>query len=282
VRFAFIEAEKANYPVDLMCSVLEVSRSGYYAWVKRKPCSRVLADRELSKKIGTIYEVSQGRYGSPRIHKELEASNTLVSRKRVARLMKEEGLCALTKRRFVRTTDSKHDFPIAPNYLERDFTAPAPDTVWVGDITYIDTHEGWLYLAVLIDLYSRRVVGWSMSERIDTTLVMSAFDMAVAQRKPARGLIHHTDRGSQYASHDYRKALRGIGVQCSMSRKGDCWDNAVAESFFASLRKELTDRVTFLDRNAARSDSCFALFLTIVRDGSQATLFILTPASAWT
>jgi transposase InsO family protein len=129
VRFAFIEAEKANYPVDLMCSVLEVSRSGYYAWVKREPCSRVLADRELSKKIGTIYEVSQGRYGSPRIHKELEASNTLVSLKRVARLMKEEGLCASPKRRFVRTTDSKHDFPIAPNYLECDFTAPAPDKI---------------------------------------------------------------------------------------------------------------------------------------------------------
>jgi putative transposase len=254
MRFAFIEAEKANYSVDLMCSVLEVSRSGYYAWIGREPSQRVLADLDLSKKIGAIYEGSQGRYGSPRIHKELEANNMLVGRKRVARLMKEGGLCALFKRRFVKTTDSNHDFPIAPNHLERDFTAPAPDTVWVGDITYIDTHEGWLYLAVLIDLYSRRVVGWSMSEHIDTALVTSAFDMAVAQRKPTRGLIHHTDRGSQYASHAYRKALRDIGAQCSMSRKGDCWDNAVAESFFASLRKELTDRVIFLDRNAARSD----------------------------
>jgi len=167
--------------------------------------------------------------------------------------MKEAGLSARTKRRFVKTTDSKHDFPIAPNLLQRDFSADAPNEVWVGDITYLDTREGWLYLAVLIDLYSRRVVGWAMSERIDTTLATAALNMALAQRKPGRGLIHHTDRGCQYASHEYRRMLRDIGAECSMSRKGDCWDNAVAESFFASLRKELTNRVDFLTRDAARS-----------------------------
>jgi len=253
VRFVFIEAEKATYPVSLMCSVLDVSRSGYYAWRGRSPSARARRDRELTAEIRSIHERSKQRYGSPRIREELVANETEVGRKRVARLMHEEGLSARAKRRFVKTTDSKHDLPIAPNLLKRNFFSSAPNKVWVGDITYLDTHQGWLYLAVLIDLFSRRVVGWAMSERIDTALVMSALNMAVAQRRPARGLIVHSDRGSQYASHEHRKALRGIGARCSMSRKGDCWDNAVAESFFASLRKELTNRVTFLTRDAARS-----------------------------
>jgi transposase InsO family protein len=249
----FIAAEKAQYPVSLMCPLLEVSRSGYYAWCRRPPSERVIADRVLTAEIRDIHERSNKRYGSPRIREELGANDTHVGRKRVARLMKENDISARTKRRFVKTTDSKHGFPIAPNLLERNFTADAPNESWVGDITYLDTHQGWLYLAVLIDLYSRRVVGWAMSEHIDTALVMSALNMALTRRKPARGLIHHTDRGSQYASHEYRKALRDVGAECSMSRKGDCWDNAVAESFFASLRKELTNRVTFLSRDAARS-----------------------------
>ena len=253
MRFAFITAEKAQYPVSLLCSLLEVSRSGYYAWCVRPPSQRTLADRELTEDIRNIHESSEQRYGSPRIQEELAANDTHVGRKRVARLMRENGLSARIKRRFVKTTDSKHDFPIAPNLLQRDFTADAPNEVWVGDITYLDTREGWLYLAVLIDLYSRRVVGWAMSERLDTALAMGALNMALARRKPPRGLTHHTDRGCQYASHDYRRLLRGIGAKCSMSRKGDCWDNAVAESFFASLRKELTNRVDFLDRDAARS-----------------------------
>jgi putative transposase len=254
VRFAFVAAEKAQYPVNLLCAVLDVSRSGYYAWCVRPPSERAIADRELTEEIRNIHEASEQRYGSPRIHEELGANDTHVSRKRVARLMREGGISARTKRRFVKTTDSKHDFPIAPNLLQRDFTADAPNETWVGDITYLDTREGWLYLAVLIDLYSRRVVGWAMSERIDTALAMGALNMALAQRKPQRGLVHHTDRGCQYASHEYRRLLRGIGAECSMSRKGDCWDNAVAESFFASLRKELTNRVDFLTRDAARSN----------------------------
>ena len=253
MKYVFIAAEKASYPVSLMCSALEVSRSGYYAWCGRSPSARAQSDRELTAEIRSIHEISERRYGSPRIHEELAANDTHVGRKRVARLMHEDGISARTKRRFVKTTDSNHDLAIAPNLLKRDFFSSAPNKVWVGDITYLDTHQGWLYLAVLIDLFSRRVVGWAMSESIDTALVMSALNMAVAQRSPARDLIVHSDRGSQYASHDHRKALRGIGAKCSMSRKGDCWDNAVAESFFASLRKELTNRVTFLTRDAARS-----------------------------
>jgi transposase InsO family protein len=253
VKFAFISAEKAWSSVSLLCSVLEVSRSGYYAWCARPPSQRTIEDGELAEDIRNIHHFSKQRYGSPRIHEELAANDTRVGRKRVARLMKENGLSARIKRRFVKTTDSRHDFPVAPNLLQRDFTADAPNEVWVGDITYLDTREGWLYLAVLIDLYSRRVVGWAMSERIDTALAMGALNMALARRNPPRGLIHHTDRGCQYASHEYRRLLRSIGAECSMSRKGDCWDNAVAESFFASLRKELTNRVVFLSRDAART-----------------------------
>ena len=253
MKYVFIAAEKAAYPVSLMCSALDVSRSGYYAWRGRLPSARAQRDRELTAEIRSIHERSERRYGSPRIHEELAANDMHVGRKRVARLMHEDGISARTKRRFVKTTDSNHDLAIAPNLLKRNFSSSAPNKVWVGDITYLDTHQGWLYLAVLIDLFSRRVVGWAMSESIDTALVMSALNMAVAQRAPARGLIVHSDRGSQYASHDHRKALRGIGAKCSMSRKGDCWDNAVAESLFASLRKELTDRVTSLTRDAARS-----------------------------
>jgi transposase InsO family protein len=254
VKFAFISSEKVRYSVSLLCSVLDVSRSGYYAWRVRPPSQRTIDDGELAEDIRNIHDSSKQRYGSPRIHEELAANDTRVGRKRVARLMKENGLSARIKRRFVKTTDSRHDLPVAPNLLQRDFTADTPNEVWVGDITYLDTREGWLYLAVLIDLYSRRVVGWAMSERIDTALAMGALNMALARRNPPRGLIHHTDRGCQYASHEYRRLLRSIGAKCSMSRKGDCWDNAVAESFFASLRKELTNRVVFLSRDAARSN----------------------------
>ncbi len=253
MRFAFIRAEEASYPVSLLCSMLEVSRSGYYAWCDRPLSKRAEADRALAAEIIDIHARSKQRYGSPRIHEELIDNNTRVSRKRVARVMRDNGISAQIKPRFVKTTDSNHEFPIAPNLLERNFTTDAPNKAWVGDITYVRTLQGWLYLAVLIDLFSRRVVGWAMSERIDTALVTSALHMAVAQRKPARGLIHHTDRGSQYAAHDHRNALKDIGAECSMSRKGDCWDNAVAESFFASLRKELTNRVVFTNPDVART-----------------------------
>ena len=242
MKFAFISAEKARYSVSLLCSVLDVSRSGYYAWCTRPPSQRAIEDAELAEDIRNIHDSSKQRYGSPRIHEELTANDVRVGRKRVARLMKERGLSARIKQRFVKTTDSKHDFPVAPNLLERDFTADAPNEVWVGDITYLDTREGWLYLAVLIDLYSRRVVGWAMSERIDTALAMGALNMALARRNPPRGLIHHTDRGCQYASHEYRRQLRGIGAECSMSRKGDCWDNGVPRTRRGDASQEMRER----------------------------------------
>jgi putative transposase len=191
-------------------------------------------------------------YGSPRIQEALHHRGRSVSRKRVARLMRDEGICGRKKRQFKCTTDSNHEYPVPPNILDRDFTAEHPDKVWVGDITYVATQEGWLYLAVLIDLCSRQVVGWSMSETIDRILALNAFDMAVARRKPPPGLIHHTDRGSQYACPDYQLALKINGFQPSMSRKGNCWDNAVAESFFGSIKEELIYRVVFDTRDAAR------------------------------
>jgi len=189
---------------------------------------------------------------SPRILREVVARGRCTSRKRVARLMQVQGLAAGRRKRFQRTTDSNHPFPIADNLLDRDFTAPAPNKVWVTDITYIWTAEGWLYLAAILDLYSRAVVGWAMSQQIDTKLCLTALDMAVRARRPAPGLVHHSDRGSQYASHNYRQALAAGAMICSMSRKGDCWDNAVAESFWATLKNEIPMDTVFSTRAEAR------------------------------
>jgi len=195
---------------------------------------------------------SHGRYGSPRVHAVLAGQGVQISRKRVARLMREQGLCARRPRRFRKTTDSNHRFPIADNLLERSFEVDAPNTAWAGDITYIPTREGWLYLAILLDLYSRIVVGWAMRDDMERQLCLDALTMALTSRRPGRGLLHHTDRGSQYASHDYRAALDAKGLVCSMSRKGDCWDNAVAESFFKTLKTELVDDADFATRAQAR------------------------------
>jgi transposase InsO family protein len=223
VKFEFIEAEKASFPVAFMCVRLEVSSSGFYAWRKRPPSSRALEDDRLLQEIRAAHAESHGRYGSPRVHRELAAKGIHVNKHRVARLMRENGLRGRRRRRFRHTTDSNHAMPIAPNTLARDFTADAPNEVWVTDITYIPTREGWLYLAAILDLYSRRVVGWSMSDRITRQLTLDALMMALRARAPATGLVHHSDRGSQYASADYRAALAIAGIECSMSRKGDCW-----------------------------------------------------------
>ena len=235
-----------------MCRVLGVSRSGYYAWEARKPSERAREDEAIGAEIRAVHAKSRGRYGSPRVHAALRAKGRRVARKRVERLMREAGLRARRKRRFRRTTDSAHSLPLAPNLLARDFTASAPNRAWVGDITYLWTAQGWLYLAVLIDLFSRRVVGWALSERIDEQLALDALNMALHTRRPPRGLVHHTDRGSQYASRAYRAVLRAAGIRRSMSRKGDCWDNAVAESFFAALKEELVEDVETLTRAEAR------------------------------
>ncbi len=195
--------------------------------------------------MSAVHLGSKRRYGSPRVHAELQASGQRVGRKRVARLMRENDLAARTRRRFRATTDSKHSFPIAPNLLERDFTATGPDEAWVTDITFLWTTQGWLYLAVILDLFSRRVVGWATSRNVDRHLALAALDRALTLRRPTAGLVHHSDRGSTYAAGDYRKALEARGIECSMSRKGDCWDNAVAESFFASMKREMEDIENF-------------------------------------
>jgi transposase InsO family protein len=248
-----MKAEKANYPVWLMCKVLQVSRSGFYAWYKRPPSTRERENKRLVRVIREAHQASRRTYGSPRIHEELKDRGFEVGCNRVARLMHENGIFACCRRRFRVTTNSAHGLPVADNVLGRSFTVKAPDRAWVTDITYVWTGEGWLYLAVVIDLFSRRVVGWSMSERIKTGLVLNALKMALGQRVSDAKLLHHSDRGSQYASHAYRKALKDHGITCSMSRKGDCWDNAVAESFFATLKTELVYRMVFLTRDAARA-----------------------------
>jgi putative transposase len=252
VKFEFIDAQKAHFPVEFMCEQLEVSRSGFYAWRERPESAHRQEDQKLAEEVAQAHEESRGTYGSPRVHAELRARGRKVSRKRVARLMKQQKLEARKKRRSVRTTDSNHRHPVAPNVLERDFSPVQPNSTWATDITYVWTGEGWLYLAVVLDLFSRMVVGWSMSEHIDTTLVLGALEMALEGRQPPKGLIHHSDRGSQYASTEYRQALASRGIQCSMSRKGNCWDNAVVESFFGTLKSELVYRTHFATRHQAR------------------------------
>jgi len=235
-----------------MCRLFKVSRSGYYAWLHRPESQRKTEDKALSEVIAKIHEESNGEYGSPKIHQELRRRGTRCGCKRVARLMRKDGLKAKTIRKFKATTNSNHSLPVAENLLNRDFTPAEPNKAWVADITYIWTNEGWLYLAVVIDLFSRAVVGWSMSERMTRTLVMDAFTLAVKRRNPSTGLIHHSDRGSQYASADFQKLLSKHGAICSMSRKGNCWDNAAAESFFAILKRALIYHNKYQTRVKAR------------------------------
>jgi transposase InsO family protein len=253
VKFAFIRAEKAHHDVRRMCRFLEVSASGYYAWCKRPPSSLACENEQLSVDIGEIFEQHRGRYGSPRVVRELRARGTRVGRHRVRKLMKEAGLRGRRPRRWTRTTDSSHSHPIAPNLLKRNFDVATPNSVWVGDITYLPTREGWTYLSVLIDLYSRAVVGWSTRTNMEQDLTIDTLNAAIATRRPPRGLIVHSDRGVQYSAHRYRDELSRHGMLCSMSRKGDCWDNAVAESFFATLKKELVDDRIFEDHRTAKA-----------------------------
>lgn len=241
MKFTFILAEKALYPITVLCWVLGVSPSGYHAWRKRPQAARVRADAQLAAQVAAVHKRSRKAYGSPRVHAELRAKGTRVGKKRVARLMRENGLQARRKRRFRKTTDSNHSQPIAPNVLARQFDVGAPNRSWVTDVTAIWTLEGWLFLAAMIDLYSRRVVAWAISANNDTLLALDALRKGLQLRRPAAGLVHHSDRGSPYASADYRAELARHGLVASMSRKGDCWDNAVAESFFATLRAELVD-----------------------------------------
>ena len=224
MRFRFIEDHREVFLVRVMCAVLTVSTSGYYAWRHRPESVRAQSNRVLAEDIRRVHVASRRRYGSPRVHAALQAEGQRVGRNRVARLMRRHGIQVRSKRRFRVTTDSNHAFPVAPNLLDRQFTAPGANKVWLADMTYIPTGEGWLYLAVVLDLFSRKVVGWAMRETMPQELTLAALQMALTNRRPGTGLLHHSDRGSQYAAHDYRRLLAKHGMLCSMSRKGDCWD----------------------------------------------------------
>ena len=273
-----IEKLRDQYPVTLICKVLDVSPSGYYAWRARPESARSRADRLLKGEIRSIFEKSRETYGSPRIHDELRDRGLRCGRKRVVRLMKEEHLHPKKARLFRVTTVSSGKHTKAPNVLDRQFEVDAPDTAWVGDITYLWTPEGWLYLAVLLDLYSRRVIGWALSTRMTQDLAIAALDRAFFERNPEAGLLHHTDRGSQYTSNRYQKRLKKKGLIVSMSRKGDCWDNAVAECFFATLKIELGN--TFSSREAARLALIDYIEIFYNRQRRHTSIGGLTPAQA--
>jgi putative transposase len=247
---------KSDHAILLLCANLDVSPSGYYDWQMRRttPGPRALQNQTLVKQIVGIHSQSRQTYGSPRIADALRKQGARHGRNRIARLMREAGLCGRQKGRYrVQTTDSNHDQPIAPNLMAQAPAAAAPNQIWVGDITYVETQEGWLYLAAVLDRYSRKIVGWAMSERIDTALVLKAFDMALLHRQPTSQILFHSDRGVQYASADYRHALTQAGLVASMSRKGNCYDNATMESFWSTLKLELIYRRKFATRSEARS-----------------------------
>jgi transposase InsO family protein len=252
MKYQFIAEHRHEYAISTMCHVLEVAVSGYYAWLKRPPSRRSQQNTGLGEHIVRIYHANRQVYGSPRIHAALRAEGQSCGKNRVARLMRALGLSAKPRKHRTRTTDSHHEQPVAPNLLKREFTATAPNTKWVADITAIWTTEGWLYLAVVLDIYSRLVVGWAMDAHRDEALVEQAARMALAQRQPAPGLLHHSDRGSQYTATDYRELLDQYGIIMSMSGKGDCYDNALMESFFGTLKTECVDRQSFVSRSQAR------------------------------
>ena len=239
MRYQFIDDQRLEFDLEVMVRMLEVSKSGFYDWQGRPQSHRDEADNELLKTIEEIHTSSKGRYGAPRVHAELRARGAPGSKKRVARLMRSRGLRGKTRRKFKSTTDSKHKFPIAENKLERNFIAEKPDQKWLADITYLPTLEGCLFLAVVLDVFSRKIIGWSIHDSLESRIVLDALEMARASRRPGAGLLHHSDRGSQYASHAFQAALERLGAISSMSRKGNCWDNAMMESFFASLKNEL-------------------------------------------
>jgi len=254
MRFGLVDAAKKDFPVQRLCKVLGVSASGYFAWKSRPACRRQREDMVLLAHVRSAFTLSNGTYGSQRMVYELRYNGLTIGRRRVARLMRENGLRARQKRRFKRTTDSLHAFPIAPNLLDQDFAAAMPNQKWGADISYVWTREGWLYLAVVIDLFARRVIGWATSDRLHKELALSALRRAIAVRRPAVGLIHHADRGSQYCSLDYQAELRKNGIVISMSGKGSCFDNAMVETFFKTLKAELVWRTVFRSRTEATAE----------------------------
>lgn len=253
--YRFVDAEKAHHAVRMLCRVLQISRAAYYAWRRTRFAATPDADALVRVHVRSVHRASRGAYGSPRMTAALRKQGLCVNRKRVARIMREEGLEGAPRRRFRgTTTDSAHARPVAPNLLQRDFSVSAPNDVWVADITYLPVGSGWVYLAVLIDLYSRKVVGWALDDHMRTELCLDALRRALAARQPPAGLVHHSDRGAQYASSDYVNVLAQAGIAQSMSRKGNCWDNAVAESFFGTLEQELGAAARWATVDQARAD----------------------------
>ena len=253
MRYEFIRDYRREFRVKKMCEVLEVSRGGFYSWLKRPESERSRVNRRLLSHIRVAFDRSRQSYGSPRLTDELKASGVSCGENRVASLMRQSGIRAVGKRKYHVTTHSKHNHPVAENLLNRQFSAGKPNAVWLSDITYIWTAEGWLYLAGILDVYSRKLVGWSMGRRVTAELTLSALRQAINRRNVTPNLIHHSDRGSQYAADEYQRLLGESGMICSMSRKGDCWDNAPMESFFATLKAELVNREQFKTRQEAKA-----------------------------
>jgi len=252
VRFQFVSAQKAHFSIKDLCRVVEVSPSGYYTWCKREMSQRQRDDQALLELIRSIFKAHRETYGSPRIHDVLKDLGHKVGENRVARIMRENGIAVLPRRGWrCLTTKADPRNAVASNELDRDFTASKANEKWVTDVTFVPTDEGWLYLASMIDLYNREVIGWAMGESNDTTLTLSALDMALELNNPPEGLVHHSDRGSNYTAGEYRQALSDRGIKTSMSRKGNCWDNSVAESFFATIKKDLIHRYKFKTRREA-------------------------------
>jgi len=278
VIFAWIEERRSEYPIAVMCRVLEVSRSGYYAWRTRSPSETATRREELVARIRVVHAEVKARYGSPRMTVELQARGVACSVNTVAKVMKRHGIRAKTVRRFVRTTDANHRMPVAENVLDRQFTATKPNEKWAMDFTYLPTVEGWLFLALVVDLFSRRIVGWSMAATMTSRLVVDALEMAVRQRGPQAGLIAHSDRGSQYASEHYQSELHREGMVVSMSGVGQCWDNAVVESTFGSLKRELVHHESYATREEAKASVFEYLEVFYNRVRRHSTLGYMSPA----
>ena len=281
MRFAFVHAEKARFPVGALCRVMEVTRQGYHAYATRPPSKRAERDRVLQEDVGRVHAQSRGTYGSPRVREQLVREGLTASKRRVERALRSQGLAGVSRGGYRTTTKANPKHPTEPNTLDRDFTATRPNQRWVTDITYIWTAEGWCYLAAILDLYSRRVVGWSLDTTLSTKLALSALNMALGQRDARdRDLLHHSDRGCQYTCKTYRNKLASVGIEVSMSRTGNCWDNAVSESFFATLKTELVYRHKWAGRAELRAAVFDYIEVFYNRQRLHSALDYQTPAEA--
>ena len=278
MRYRWMQAHQDVYPVAAMCRVLRAGPSGYYEWLGRPPSATQQRRERITEAVKTSHAASNGIYGYRKVHADLQAAGVACCAETVRRQMAANGLKSRRKRRFVATTDSRHTLPVAPNRLQRDFTAAGPNQKWLADITYVPTAEGWLYLAAVEDVFSRRIVGWAMGDRIDTNLVQTALKMAARQRLPEAGLLLHSDRGVQYASDAYQQNLRDLEIVCSMSRKGDCWDNAMMESFFGNLKTEGVDGKDYQTREEAKTDLFLYIEVFYNRQRRHAGLGYVSPA----